>query len=88
MDGYEKVCLMRPRCIWANVRSPSVEFCGYSAPHPSEPVIHLRIQMYDRKSALTALNEALDNLDKLAVTIEDAYKSSLRKGAYERFEER
>jgi hypothetical protein len=25
--------------------SPDVEFCGYSAPHPSEPKIHLRIQM-------------------------------------------
>ena len=26
--------------------SPKVEFCGYSNPHPSEPKIHLRIQMY------------------------------------------
>lgn len=26
--------------------SPEVEFCGYTAPHPSEPKIHLRIQMY------------------------------------------
>lgn len=27
-------------------RSPDVEFCGYSNPHPSEAKIHLRIQMY------------------------------------------
>lgn len=26
--------------------SPDVEYCGYSAPHPSEAKIHLRIQMY------------------------------------------
>jgi DNA-directed RNA polymerase subunit L len=26
--------------------SPDVEFCGYSAPHPSEDKIHMRIQMY------------------------------------------
>lgn len=28
--------------------SPDVEFCGYSAPHPSEPKIHLRVQMYGK----------------------------------------
>jgi hypothetical protein len=28
--------------------SDDVEFCGYSAPHPSEPKIHLRIQMHGK----------------------------------------
>ena len=26
--------------------SPDVEFCGYSIPHPSEAVLHLRIQTW------------------------------------------
>lgn len=69
------------------MKNPKVEFCGYSAPHPSEPVIHLRIQMYDRQSSLTALTEALDNLDQLAVAVNEQYRNSLRKGAFERFEE-
>jgi DNA-directed RNA polymerase subunit L len=37
-------------CISGNTtkltNSPDVEYCGYSAPHPSETKIHLRIQMY------------------------------------------
>jgi DNA-directed RNA polymerase subunit L len=32
--------------------SPDVEYCGYSAPHPSETKIHLRIQMYGKSSSL------------------------------------
>ena len=28
------------------VYSPDVEFCGYSIPHPSEAVLHLRIQTW------------------------------------------
>lgn len=27
-------------------KSPDVEFCGYSIPHPSEAVLHLRIQTW------------------------------------------
>lgn len=46
VDHHEGVS---PR-FWIRVNeltsSPDVEFCGYSAPHPSEPKIHLRIQMY------------------------------------------
>ncbi|EJD51292.1 RBP11-like subunits of RNA polymerase [Auricularia subglabra TFB-10046 SS5] len=72
---------------WMLMKNPKVEFCGYSAPHPSEPVIHLRIQMYDRHSSLTALTEALDNLDQLAIAVNEQYRNSLRKGAFERFEE-
>jgi DNA-directed RNA polymerase I and III subunit RPAC2 len=32
--------------------SPDVEYCGYSAPHPSETKIHLRIQMYGKSASL------------------------------------
>ena len=45
MDHHERVS----RLVHIDVRaeySPDVEFCGYSAPHPSEAKIHLRIQMY------------------------------------------
>ncbi|KAI0002577.1 RBP11-like subunits of RNA polymerase [Russula compacta] len=57
--------------------TPKVEFCGYSAPHPSENHIQIRIQMYDNLSSLTALLCALDDLDALFESIEDAYKASL-----------
>lgn len=41
----------------------------------------------DRKSSLTALREALDNLDQLFETIGDEYAKDLERGEYQRFEE-
>lgn len=69
------------------MKNPSVEFCGYSAPHPSEAKIHLRVQMYDGKSALDALKEALDNLEAMAGVILEKYNASLTEGDFERIEE-
>ncbi|PWO00897.1 RBP11-like subunits of RNA polymerase [Tilletiopsis washingtonensis] len=66
------------------MKNPKVEFCGYSNPHPSEPKIHLRVQMYDHLSALSALLDAIKNLEALFVTIEDAYTANLSEGNYER----
>lgn len=57
-------------------------------PHPSENVINLRIQMFDRLSALNALLEALKNLDDLVGAVEEKYNESLGSGEYERWEER
>ncbi|KDQ58502.1 hypothetical protein JAAARDRAFT_34312 [Jaapia argillacea MUCL 33604] len=73
---------------WMIMKNPKVEFCGYSVPHPSENHIHLRIQMYDNLSSLDALLAALDNLDDLCKTIDDAYTLSLRRDKYEVWEEK
>jgi len=73
---------------WMIMKNPKVEFCGYSVPHPSENHIQLRIQMYDHLSALTALLNALENLDDLCETVEEAYDASLKGGRYERWEEK
>jgi DNA-directed RNA polymerase I and III subunit RPAC2 len=69
------------------VRSPRVEFCGYSAPHPSEWKIHLRIQMYhdSPQTAPEALQQALDGLEKLMLEIKEKYEYSLANDDYERF---
>ncbi|KAI5888460.1 DNA-directed RNA polymerase [Schizophyllum commune] len=72
---------------WMIMKNPNVEFCGYSAPHPSENVINVRIQMYDNLSSLDALLKALDDLDDVCKTIDDAYKTSLKLDNYERFHE-
>ncbi|PWN52208.1 RBP11-like subunits of RNA polymerase, partial [Violaceomyces palustris] len=69
------------------MKDPRVEFCGYSIPHPSEAKIHLRIQMYNGASALEALRDALDHLDSLLSTIDQAYDENLQAGDFERFEE-
>jgi len=73
---------------WMLMKNPKVEFCGYSVPHPSENHIQIRIQMYDKLSSLTALITALNDLDSLCETVEDAYTTSLTKDKYERWEEK
>ncbi|KAF9010200.1 DNA-directed RNA polymerase [Cyathus striatus] len=73
---------------WMLMKNPKVEFCGYSVPHPSENMIQVRIQMYDNLSSLQALVQALDDLDKLCESIEDAYLESLRENKFERWEEK
>ncbi|KAJ6482163.1 DNA-directed RNA polymerase [Mycena vitilis] len=70
------------------MKNPKVEFCGYSAPHPSENVIQVRIQMYDSLSSLSALISALADLDALCETIEDAYVADRDRGAFELWDER
>ncbi|KIM46913.1 hypothetical protein M413DRAFT_440478 [Hebeloma cylindrosporum] len=73
---------------WMLMKNPKVEFCGYSAPHPSENVINVRIQMYDNLSSLDALITALGDLDTVCETIEEEYLTSLRKGKFETWEEK
>ncbi|KDN52256.1 RBP11-like subunits of RNA polymerase [Tilletiaria anomala UBC 951] len=72
---------------WMIMKDPQVEFCGYSIPHPSESKIHLRIQMYDRRSSIKALRSALSNLNELFLSIGTAYERDYAAGNFERYEE-
>ena len=92
--------VLMKECVCATHRStdpdsPKVEFCGYSAPHPSEDKIHLRIQMYgpsrgtatetdtaDGENAMLALLRALDNLKDLTESILEKYETDLGRKAY------
>ncbi|KAK0560174.1 RNA polymerase subunit AC19, partial [Tilletia horrida] len=65
----------------------NVEFCGYSLPHPSELKCHLRVQMYNKANAVTALQQALMRLEQLFEDIKDAYQNNLAGEEFERFEE-
>ncbi|KIY47851.1 RBP11-like subunits of RNA polymerase [Fistulina hepatica ATCC 64428] len=73
---------------WMIMKNPKVEFCGYSAPHPSENVINVRIQMYDGLSSVTALLTALADLDALCEVIDNEYDKSFRSGDYEQWHEK
>ncbi|KAK9898852.1 RBP11-like subunits of RNA polymerase [Cystobasidium minutum MCA 4210] len=73
---------------WMLMKDPEVEFCGYSMPHPSEPKIHVRVQMYDGKSAKEAVKKALANLEKVFTTIGEKYQDSVANDDYERFEDK
>ncbi|KLO14045.1 RBP11-like subunits of RNA polymerase [Schizopora paradoxa] len=84
---YDESHTMGNALRWMLMKNPKVEFCGYSAPHPSENAIQLRIQMYDSESSLTALHAALAQLDTLCATIDDAYSKSLNEDKFERWVE-
>ncbi|KAI4204385.1 MAG: hypothetical protein LQ350_001141 [Teloschistes chrysophthalmus] len=43
-------------------RSPEVELCGYSIPHPSEAKMNLRIQTYEGTAVYDVLEKGLDDL--------------------------
>ncbi|KAF5366135.1 hypothetical protein D9757_010929 [Collybiopsis confluens] len=73
---------------WMLMKNPKVEFCGYSVPHPSEPNIQIRIQMYDNLSSLQALIKALEDLGNLCGAIKDTYQESVQAGDYEKWDEK
>merc|ERR1712060_398211 len=61
------------------MKSPDVEFAGYTVPHPSEPFMNVRVQTYPDKTAEAAMSEALDNI----MDVCDHVKKTYRKAAKE-----
>ncbi|KAK0251532.1 RNA polymerase subunit AC19 [Friedmanniomyces endolithicus] len=55
------------------MKNPNVEFCGYSIPHPSEPVMNLRIQTWDDVSVFEVLRKGLNDLEDLCDVVEDKF---------------
>lgn len=46
------------------VQNSKVGFAGYSVPHPSDPVVHIRVQANEPTTAIAALQEACETLSK------------------------
>jgi DNA-directed RNA polymerase I and III subunit RPAC2 len=46
------------------VQNAKVGFAGYSVPHPAEPIVHIRVQANEPTTAVQALQEACDTLNK------------------------
>lgn len=57
-------------------RSPDVEFCGYSIPHPSEAVMNLRIQTWDGVNVMDVLRKGLDDLSDLCDVVEEKFTAA------------
>ncbi|KAI9340826.1 DNA-directed RNA polymerase [Obelidium mucronatum] len=55
------------------MKNPSVSFCGYSLPHPSEYKVNLRIQTDGSITAVQALHKALDDLTQLCEHVQSAF---------------
>lgn len=44
------------------IQNSKVEFAGYSVPHPSEPIVHIRVQTNEPTTAIEALQESCETL--------------------------
>ena len=49
-------------CPQILIQNQKVEFAGYSVPHPSEPIVHIRVQTTDQTTAVGALQESCETL--------------------------
>jgi DNA-directed RNA polymerase I and III subunit RPAC2 len=59
------------------MKNPEVDFCGYSAPHPAEHKIHLRIQTTDKTTAVDALRQGLKDLIELCSHVYNEFETKL-----------
>ncbi len=46
------------------IQNAKVGFAGYSVPHPSDPVVQVRVQAVEPTTAISALQEACETLSK------------------------
>ena len=63
---------------WLLAKNPDVEFVGYTMPHPSEPLMNLRIQTYS-KSAQEVLEQALNDLVQICDHLDSRLVKAVRK---------
>ncbi|KAI9219386.1 DNA-directed RNA polymerase [Blastocladiella britannica] len=64
-------------------RNPNVTFCGYSVPHPSEDMIHFRIETDGSISPADALRAGLDGVIDISDHMMDALQAELKDGHFE-----
>ena len=67
--------LLRNQIIKSNV----VEFCAYSVPHPSEPIMNVRIQCHEGTDTDTkkVLNHGLKRVSKMCDAIKEKFNAKL-----------
>lgn len=58
-------------------RYRDVEFCGYTVPHPSESVMHLRVQASKNVKAIDILVRGLDDLVKVCDHTTETFKNAM-----------
>ncbi|KAI1008099.1 hypothetical protein K3495_g141 [Podosphaera aphanis] len=63
------------------MKNPDVEFCGYSIPHPSEPLMNVRIQTYEGTTAIEALEKGFDDLMDLCDIVAENFMKSRQEFA-------
>jgi len=66
------------------MKNPAVQFCGYSIPHPSEPKMNIRIQVWEEEEGVTAadaLMKGLGDLVDICDVVEGKFAQAMRERA-------
>ena len=64
------------------IKNNHVEFCAYSVPHPSEPIMNVRIQCYDDESGndtKKTMNHGLKRISKMCDVLTEKFEKSLEE---------
>ena len=59
------------------VKSNKVEFCAYSVPHPSEPLMNVRLQVHESTDTNTVLKHGLKRIVKECDVLTEKFKEAL-----------
>lgn len=60
---------------WMLMKNPQVLFCGYSIPHPSENIVHVRIQS-QQVTAAECLDAGLDSLKEMLGHVKSSFEQA------------
>ena len=63
---------------WVLAKNPDVEFVGYTMPHPSEPLMNVRLQTYERPAA-EVLQEGLESIVNIADDLQKKWLKAVKK---------
>ncbi|KXN73579.1 RBP11-like subunits of RNA polymerase [Conidiobolus coronatus NRRL 28638] len=72
---------------WFIMKNPSVDYCGYSLPHPLENKMNLRIQTSKDTTALEALKLAFQQLEQASDHLLETFAKEMQEGSYETLED-
>ena len=64
------------------IKSDHVQFCAYSVPHPSEPIMNVRIQCYEDGSThdtKKVLNHGLKRISKMCDVLTEKFEDRLKE---------
>lgn len=59
------------------MQDPQTEFCGYTVPHPSEPILHIRLQTSESSTSDQVMVAGAKTLKSMCDHIMVTYKEAL-----------
>ena len=61
------------------MQNPNTEFCGYTVPHPSEPILHMRLQTKESTTSDETMVAGAKTLKSMCDHILTEYNAALER---------